>query len=90
MKMTARRQRLAWVGVLLIAVAVAVALGSMAFRENLMYFHTPSDIAGRVEIHKVLAKSHRAQRHRHRHRDQQHANPCQPLSTRRHLHPRSP
>ena len=45
MKMTARRQRLAWVGALLVAVALAVVLGSMAFRENLMYFHTPSDIA---------------------------------------------
>jgi cytochrome c-type biogenesis protein CcmE len=45
MKMTARRQRLAWVGALLIGVGLAAVLGAMAFRENLMYFHTPSDVA---------------------------------------------
>ena len=45
MKMTARRQRMAWIALLLLVVGVAVALGSAAFRENLMYFHTPTDIA---------------------------------------------
>ena len=45
MKMTARRQRMAWIAILVLGVALAAVLGSAAFRENLMYFHTPSDIA---------------------------------------------
>lgn len=45
MRMTARRQRMAWIGLLLVAVALAAVLGSTAFRENLMYFHTPTDVA---------------------------------------------
>ncbi|MCI5063890.1 MAG: cytochrome c maturation protein CcmE [Algiphilus sp.] len=45
MKMTARRQRMAWIALLLVVVGAAAALASAAFRENLMYFHTPTDIA---------------------------------------------
>jgi len=45
MKMTARRQRMAWIALLLLVVGAAAALASAAFRENLMYFHTPTDIA---------------------------------------------
>lgn len=41
---TARKQRIAWILLLLLGVAVAAALATAAFRENLMYFHTPTDI----------------------------------------------
>jgi len=40
----ARRRRLILVLVLLAGVGSAVALGSMALRENLMYYHPPSDV----------------------------------------------
>lgn len=39
-----RKQRLAWVLLLVLGVALAAALGATAFRENLMYFHTPTDV----------------------------------------------
>lgn len=45
-----RRQRLILVGVMLCGVGAAVAFGISAFRENLMLFHSPSDVvAGGVE-----------------------------------------
>lgn len=45
-----RRQRLILVGLMLAGVGVAVALGANAFRQNLMLFHSPADIAaGAVE-----------------------------------------
>jgi cytochrome c-type biogenesis protein CcmE len=40
-----RKKRLARVGVLLLGVATATALMLAAFRENLVYFYTPSEIA---------------------------------------------
>lgn len=40
-----RRRRLILIGLLLIGLAAAAALGLSAFRENLMYFHPPSDVA---------------------------------------------
>lgn len=45
-----RRQRLILVGLMLAGVGVAVALGVNAFRQNLMLFHSPADVAaGAVE-----------------------------------------
>lgn len=45
-----RKQRLALVGLMLMGVAAAVALTAVAFKSNLMLFHSPSDIAaGAVE-----------------------------------------
>jgi cytochrome c-type biogenesis protein CcmE len=41
----ARRQRLILVGLVLAGVATAVTVGSLAFKENLSFFMTPSDIA---------------------------------------------
>ena len=40
-----RKQRLILVGVMLGGVAVAVAFGVNAFKENIMLFHSPSDVA---------------------------------------------
>ena len=49
--MTKRNQRLFGVAALLIGVGVAAALGFTAFRKNMMYFYTPSDLAaGTVPI----------------------------------------
>lgn len=45
MMKAARKQRLGWIALLLLGIAGAVALGSAAFRENLMFFHTPTDVA---------------------------------------------
>jgi cytochrome c-type biogenesis protein CcmE len=42
--MTKRRQRMAAIGALLLGLAVAAALGFTAFRKNMMYFYTPSDL----------------------------------------------
>ncbi len=39
-----RRRRLAFVGLLIAGVTVAAVLLLTAFRENLVYFHTPSDV----------------------------------------------
>lgn len=45
-----RRQRLILVSLMLAGVGVAVAFGVSAFRQNLMLFHSPSDVAaGAVE-----------------------------------------
>lgn len=45
-----RKQRLILVGAMLGGVAVAVAFGVNAFRENIMLFHSPTDVAaGAVE-----------------------------------------
>lgn len=47
--MTKRRQRLLAVAALVVGVGVAAALGFTAFRKNMMYFYTPSDlVAGGV------------------------------------------
>lgn len=40
-----RKQRLILVSVMLCGVAAAVAFGVNAFRENIMLFHSPSDVA---------------------------------------------
>ena len=44
--MTKRRQRMIAVGLLLIGLSAAAALGFTAFRKNMMYFYTPSDLSG--------------------------------------------
>ena len=45
-----RRQRLVLVGLMLAGVSVAVGFGVSAFRQNLMLFHSPADVAaGAVE-----------------------------------------
>ena len=44
--MTRRQQRMLAVALLLAGVALAATLGFSAFRQNLMYFYTPSDLAG--------------------------------------------
>lgn len=47
--MTPRRQRMIFLGVLVLGVGAAVALVLMATRENLMYFYSPSQVlAGEV------------------------------------------
>jgi cytochrome c-type biogenesis protein CcmE len=43
--MTPRKQRMILVGLVLTGVAVAVALGLNAFRENIVFFFTPSQVA---------------------------------------------
>ena len=43
--MRARRQRMIFVGVVLIGVAVATALALTAIGENMLYFYSPSQIA---------------------------------------------
>lgn len=49
--MTKRNQRLLGVAALLIGVGVAATLGFTAFRKNMMYFYTPSDlVAGTVPV----------------------------------------
>ena len=42
--MTKRQKRMAAVAALVIGVGVAAALGFTAFRKNMMYFYTPSDL----------------------------------------------
>jgi cytochrome c-type biogenesis protein CcmE len=47
--MTKRQRRMVAVGALLVGLGLAAALGVTAFRKNLMYFYTPSDlVAGNV------------------------------------------
>ena len=49
--MTKRNKRLIGVLALVVGVGVAAALGFTAFRKNMMYFYTPSDlVAGTVPI----------------------------------------
>lgn len=44
-----RQRRLLLIGLLLVGLAAATALGLSAFRENLLYFHPPSDVvAGKI------------------------------------------
>lgn len=43
-----RRQRLILVGLMICAAGAAVAFGLNAFRQNIMLFHSPSDVAGGV------------------------------------------
>ncbi len=42
--MTRRQTRMLWIGVLVAGIGVAAALGFTAFRKNMMYFYTPSDL----------------------------------------------
>jgi cytochrome c-type biogenesis protein CcmE len=42
--MTARRQRMLWVALLVVGVGIAVLFTRNALKENLLYFYTPSDI----------------------------------------------
>lgn len=42
--MTKRQNRMVWIGVLVAGIAVAAALSFTAFRKNMMYFYTPSDL----------------------------------------------
>lgn len=42
--MTKRQQRMVAVGALVLGVGAAAALGFTAFRKNMMYFQTPSDL----------------------------------------------
>lgn len=42
--MTKRQQRMMAVGALVLGIAAAAALGFTAFRKNMMYFQTPSDL----------------------------------------------
>jgi cytochrome c-type biogenesis protein CcmE len=44
--MTRRQQRMVAVATLLLGLGLAAALGFTAFRKNLMYFYTPSDLHG--------------------------------------------
>lgn len=41
-----RKQRLLFVTLILIGISIAVALALSAFQENLLYFYTPSQVAG--------------------------------------------
>jgi len=43
--MKPRRQRMIFVAVILIGVATATALALSAFRENMMYFYSPTEVA---------------------------------------------
>jgi len=43
--MTKRQKRMLAVGLLLAGLSLAAVLGTTAFRKNMMYFQTPSDIA---------------------------------------------
>ena len=42
--MTKRQGRMLWVGMLIGGIALAAVLGFTAFRKNMMYFYTPSDL----------------------------------------------
>ena len=49
--MTKRQKRMAAIAALLIGLGLAAALGFTAFRKNMMYFYTPSDlVAGAVPV----------------------------------------
>lgn len=49
--MTKRNQRLLGAAAVLVGVSIAAVLGFTAFRKNMMYFYTPSDlVAGTVPI----------------------------------------
>ena len=45
--MTPRRRRMILVGLILIGVTAATALGLTAFQKNLLYFYTPTQVAAR-------------------------------------------
>ncbi len=45
--MTKRQSRMMWVGVLVAGIALAATLGFRAFRSNMMYFYTPSDLVAK-------------------------------------------
>lgn len=50
-----RKQRLILLGLMLAGVGLAVTLGLSAFRQNIMLFHSPSDVvAGNVEVGKAF------------------------------------
>ena len=44
--MTKRQKRMAAIAALLLGLGLAAALGFTAFRKNMMYFYTPSDLVG--------------------------------------------
>ncbi len=46
--MTKRQQRMVAVAALVAGIGVAAALGFTAFRKNMMYFYTPSDLAAQA------------------------------------------
>ncbi len=49
--MTKRQKRMAAIAALLLGLGLAAALGFTAFRKNMMYFYTPSDVvAGAVPV----------------------------------------
>lgn len=51
--MTKRQNRMLWVALLVVGVALAGYLGLKAFNENLLYFFSPSDVvAGKAPIGK--------------------------------------
>lgn len=53
--MTKRQKRMAAIAALLLGLALAAALGFTAFRKNMMYFYTPSDlVAGTVPVGAML------------------------------------
>jgi len=45
MTITARRRRLYWIGAILVAAAAVVALVLNAFRSNLVFFYSPTQVA---------------------------------------------
>ncbi len=53
--MTPRRKRMMWAGLVVAGVALSVALATQAFRENLFYFYSPSQVlAGEVPTDKTI------------------------------------
>ena len=49
--MTKRQKRMAAIAALLVGLSLAAALGFTAFRKNMMYFYTPSDLlAGTTKV----------------------------------------
>lgn len=53
--MTPRRRRMMLVGLIVLGVGTATALALTAFKENLLYFYTPSDVvAGKAPLDRVF------------------------------------
>ena len=53
--MTPRRRRMVWVGLVVAGVALSVALATQAFRENLFYFYSPTQVlAGEAPTDKTI------------------------------------
>lgn len=47
--MTKRQKRMLAIGALMLGLGLAVALGLTAFRKNLMYFYTPTDLVAQAQ-----------------------------------------